>query len=341
MKKILLIITLLSVALGADAKKTQYKFYPATDLRPDRTIFLYVPTQKEAKKALKSIPDPVHAKKAETLALTQAENNGHLGQEEMFDPNGATLFISEWARFDLYFPKNPNGQMIVVLPGGGYNCVCHYIEGIYAADWLVEHGYTVAVVKYRLPNGHARIPLSDVHAVMRFCRSNQQEWGINKIGVMGFSAGGHLAASATVLYDDADTRPDFSVLFYPVISITEGFGHTYTGQKLIGNYDERRKADAESLEYDLYRYELENMVTKDTPPVFLVLSSDDKEVNPKNSLVFYEKLLRNDVPAELHVFQHGIHGFGFDYYKFNPNDWLFEARDNFFECISRWLDKQK
>ena len=343
MKKILLIISVLCIALGAQAKRPAYKFYPKTDLRPDKTVFLYVPDgKKELKKALKNLTDPVHAKMAETLALDRAEDNGFTQAENMFDPNGATLYINDYARFDLYFPKKEaNGCLVVVLPGGGYNCVCHYIEGVYAADWLVERGYTVAVVKYRLPAGHPAIPLTDVHHAMRYCRNHQQEWGISRIGVMGFSAGGHLAASASVLYDDAATRPDFSVLYYPVISLVRPFGHTETGERLIGNYEQRRAEDAAALEKDLAKYELQNQVTADTPPTFIVLSSDDREVNPLNSLVYYEALAAHKVPAELHVFHHGIHGFGFDYYKFNPNDWLFEARDNLFEIISRWLEKQR
>ncbi|MBQ9584304.1 MAG: alpha/beta hydrolase [Bacteroidales bacterium] len=339
MKKTILIISLICMVLGAEAK-TRYKYYPNTELRPDRTVFLYVPTVKEAKKALKQIPDPTHAKKAETLALTPVGDNGYRGQENMFDPNGATFGINEWARFDLYFPKESNGKMVVVTPGGGYNCVCHYIEGIYAADWFVERGYTVAVVKYRLPNGDNRIPLSDVHNVLRYAREHQQEWGISKIGIIGFSAGGHLAASASVLYDDAATRPDFSILVYPVISVVEPYGHVYTGQKLIGNYDQLRQEDDMKLEALLYKYNLFNMVTPDTPPTFMVLSADDKEVEPMNSIAYYHSLVYCGVPSELHIYQHGIHGFGFNYYKFTNDDWLYDARDNFFEALERWLSNR-
>ncbi len=326
MKKIVVAILAICIASGLQAKTT-YKFYPKTDLRPDKTVFLYVPTAKEAKKALKTISDPVHARKAETLGLTMAVESGLDEPENMFDPNGATLNINKFARFDLYFPKNPNGKMFVVCPGGGYNCVCHYIEGIYAADWLTERGYTVAVVKYRLPNGHPTIPLTDVQTVMRYCREHQAEWGVEKLGIMGFSAGGHLAASASVLYDDDATRPDYSVLFYPVISLQPPFGHIYTGNKLMGDNDGLRP-----------KYELHNQVTADTPPSFIVLTSDDREVNPLNGISFYKALLWHGVKAEIHCYQTGIHGFGFDYYKFNPNDWLGAARDDFFATLERWLN---
>lgn len=338
MKKILVAILAICIAAGLQAKTT-YKYYPKTELRPDKTVFLYVPNQKkEIKNALKSIDDPVQAKKVETLALTMAVESDLDEPENMFDPNGATLNINKYARFDIYFPKNPNGKMFVVCPGGGYNCVCHYIEGSYAADWLTEHGYTVAVVKYRLPNGHHSIPLTDVQTVFRYCREHQAEWGIEKVGVMGFSAGGHLAASASVLYDDDATRPDYSVLFYPVISVTVPFGHVYTGQKLIGNYNQMMAENPDECLRLINRYQLHRQVTSDTPPTFIVLTSDDKEVNPLNGLSYYESLLKHGVKAEIHCYQTGIHGFGFDYYKFNPNDWLGAARDDFFATLERWLN---
>ncbi len=340
MKRFLLIIAAIAISFVAGAKKGDYKYYPACELRPDRTVFLYVQGEKEAKKALKAIPDPVHAKKAETLGLTPAAQNGFCGQEQMIDPNGATICIGEWARFDLYFPAESNGKMVIVLPGGGYNCVCGHIEGLYAADWLTEHGYAAAVVKYRLPNGNPAIPLADVHAVMRYCRSQMPQWGISSLGVMGFSAGGHLAATALTLYDDAATRPDFGVLYYPVVYLEGPYAHSYCTGKLLGDLNARRSEDAAALEIDLRRYSPIGLVTNDTPPTFIVLSSDDAEVKPQNSLDFYEKLLKCGVSCELHMFAHGVHGFGFDYYKFNSGDALFEARDNLFECLSRWLQER-
>ena len=158
---------------------------------------------------------------------------------------------------------------------------------------------------------------------------------------MGFSAGGHLAASASVLYDDAATRPDFCVLFYPVISSLPPFGHTETTQRLIGDYAALAVSDPERLAREQYKFDLHKHVTADTPPTFIVLTSNDREVNPLNGVAYYQALAASGVPSELHVYHSGIHGFAFDYYKFNPNDWLGEARDDFFVTLSRWLSALK
>ena len=353
MKKIILVISLLCLVFGADAK-TKYKYYPNTTLRPDRTIFLYVPTMKEAKKALKSIPDPVHAKKAETLALTPIGDNGCRGQENMFDPNGATLCINEWARFDLFFPKESNGKMIVVIPGGGYNCVCHYIEGVYAADWFVERGYTVAVVKYRLPYGHWNVPLTDVQNVFRYCRYHAAEWGVKQIGVMGFSAGGHLAATASTLYCDAVTRPDFSVLVYPVISSEKGVAHEGSFNNLIGTsqYWTNRSAavsgsestfTAWSVNKDRYkglkeRYSLDKQVSTDTPKTFIIFSSNDGGVPPENEVRYYNALLECGVPCEMHAFPGGGHGYGFKSEKYEK-DPIKDYRADFLASMARFLSE--
>ncbi|MBP9986304.1 MAG: alpha/beta hydrolase [Bacteroidales bacterium] len=336
MKRFMIIVAALVLALNMSAKDNA-KYMPKSELRPDKTVFLYVPEKANLKKIAKEL-SPVTAKKPETLALEMAESNGITEPEEMFDPNGATKNISDYARFDLYFPKNPNGQMMVVCPGGGYGCVCEYIEGLYAAEWLVSQGITVAVVKYRLPNGHASIPLTDVQEVFRYCRKHQGEWGVSKVGIMGFSAGGHLAASASVLYDDAVTRPDFSVLIYPLISLREPFGHVYSGSCLLGSEEAMSAAEYKRLSY---KFEVLNHVSADTPPTYIALGSDDKEVSPLNSVAYYQKLLEFKVASELHIFSHGTHGFSFESSKYTDNDLLGDARDDFYNSLARWLKSLK
>ena len=124
--------------------------------------------------------------------------------------------------------------MILICPGGGYNELMFRSEGTYAAQLLTRKGYSVGIVCYRMPTGHAEIPLTDVQNAFRYCRHHAGEWGITQIGIMGMSAGGHLAATASTLYTDAVTRPDFTILFYPVVSAGPGLIHRGSFRKLTG-----------------------------------------------------------------------------------------------------------
>ena len=312
---------------------------PNTKLRPDKTVLLYQETPVE-------ISDPVQGKTVEALGLEPAEKNGLEGAEDINDA-GNIGNISDMARFDLYFPKKPNGEMIVVCPGGGYVIVSSYNEGVYVADWMLEKGITVAVVKYRLPNGHWTVPLDDVQNVFRYCRQHSEEWGVSKIGIIGFSAGGHLAASATTLYTDAVTRPDFSILVYPVIAMDGTPSHQGSKDYLLGKEElwtstEGKSADKWIADQNLYRqltekYTLSNQITPDTPPVFLAHSTDDTTVPVINSITFYNKLVDNGVSAEMHIYPAGGHGWGFSSSKFVKNDKFSYARDEFYASLSRWL----
>ena len=312
---------------------------PNTKLRPEKTVLLYQETPV-------CISDPVQGKTVEALGLDMAVENGLSGKESMNDA-GNIGNISDLARFDLYFPKKPNGQMIVVCPGGGYSIVSSYNEGVYVADWMLSRGITVAVVKYRLPNGHWTVPLDDVQNVFRYCREHASEWGVSQIGVMGFSAGGHLAASATTLYTDAITRPDFSILVYPVIALDSTPSHRGTRLNLIGN-DEiwtstgGKSADKWIADQKLHtelieKYTLSNNITPDTPPVFLAHCTDDTTVPVINSIKFYDKATDNGVSAEMHIYPAGGHGWGFSSSKFVKNDKFGYARDEFYASLSRWL----
>ena len=204
-----------------------------------------------------------------------------------------------WLR--IYLPeKNTSGQMVIICPGGAYALLSTRTEGELAARWLCERGIAACVVWYRMPNRHDTVPLTDVQNAFRFCRHHASEWGVEQIGVMGFSAGGHLAASASTLYVDKVTRPDFSILFYPVITMEEGLTHEGTMYNLTGKDPVLREL-----------YSLENRVTAGTPPAILLLSSDDRVVPPENSLRYLRALKEHGVPAQIHSFPSGGHGWGF------------------------------
>lgn len=305
---------------------------PGCDIRPSETVVLYP----EGQDSGKGLPE----------AWGPGESNG-ITEPESTDNYGNISKITE-ARFDLYFPEKPNGQMVIVCPGGGYSFVSSFNEGLYVADWMTERGVTVAVVKYRLPNGHWTVPLTDVQNTFRYCRAHAGEWGVRQIGVMGFSAGGHLAACATTLYEDTQTRPDFSILIYPVISLDREISHEGTRTGLVGpgskwlgrtgkTFSQWEK-DKEQLECLIRKYSLENNVSADTPPVFLAHCTDDTTVPVKNSILFYLALKENDVPAEMHVYPQGGHGWGFSKEKYVSHDNLGYARSEFEASLARWMD---
>jgi acetyl esterase/lipase len=236
---------------------------PNSKLRPDETVLLYAAS-------FEGNIDPVYAEKL-TYAGFEMEKANDLKGPEKIKPNGNLGNISDLARFDLYFPKKPNGQMVVVCPGGGYGIVSSYNEGLYVADWMLSKGITVAVVKYRLPNKNRYIPLTDVQNAFRYCRKHAEEWGVKQIGVMGFSAGGHLAASVTNLWNDEITRPDFSVLIYPVITMEPGVTHKGTHINLLGESGMWKQ-------HYLDEFSLEKQVSRQTPTTYIALCSDDTVV---------------------------------------------------------------
>ena len=299
---------------------------PKTSLRPDETVLLYADS-------FEGNLDPVFGKTIRYAGFEMKEDNGLTGPENVPE-NGNLGNINRLARFDLYFPKKPNGQMIIVCPGGGYSIVSSYNEGVYAADWMLEKGITVAVVKYRLPNGHCMVPHADVENAFRYCRAHSAEWGVKQIGVMGFSAGGHLAGTTSTKWTEEQTRPDFSVLIYPVITMEQGFTHQGTREKLITKKAEWKEHMAEV-------YSLETQVTRFTPPTFLALCSDDFVVPAENSLRYYNELINHDVPAEMHIWPKGGHGWGFSSEKFvgKGKDKFSYARDEYYLALERWLER--
>lgn len=204
----------------------------------------------------------------------------------------------------VYTPKNPTGKTIVMCPGGGYINQATGHEGHDMADWFNSQGITYVVLKYRIPQGNPQIPLSDAEQAMRIVRKYAKELEVdpNKVGIMGASAGGHLASTLATHYSSDETRPDFQVLFYPVVTMDAEITHMGSRINLIG----------EKPTPDLVRlYSGELQVTPDTPKAFIMLSSDDDVVPPLNSIIYYNALLSNKVGASLHAYPNGGHGWGY------------------------------
>jgi len=211
-------------------------------------------------------------------------------------------------------PQKNRRAAVVICPGGGYSRLAMNHEGHDYARWLSDNGITAVVLKYRLPNRNHFIPLKDAQRALRTVRSKAAEWDIDpaKVGISGFSAGGHLASTAAARFDDGDasssdpiervsSRPDFAILFYPVITMKEEFTHAGSRRNLLG----------EGYNAELVRlYSNEEQVTAQTPPTFLITSDDDRSVVPRNSIEFYSALKRHNVPAALYVIPEGGHGWG-------------------------------
>jgi acetyl esterase/lipase len=198
-------------------------------------------------------------------------------------------------------------------------------EGYQMAEWLQEKGVAGIVLKYRLPYGHHEIPSGDARQAMRIVRNHAEEWGINpsKIGIAGSSAGGHLASTVGTRFDYGNPdsndplekiscRPDFMLLLYPVITFREAFGHMGSRKNLIGEGNDWKLVE---------KYSNELHVSPETPPTFLVLADDDKGVVPRNSVEFYLALKENNVPAEMHIFAEGGHGFGMNKKNLPVDQW--------------------
>jgi acetyl esterase/lipase len=230
-------------------------------------------------------------------------------------PGAAGIEDADVPTLTLYPARQPNGTVVIVAPGGGYGALAMNHEGRQVANWLNAMGVTAFVLKYRLgPRYRHPVMLGDAQRAVRLVRSRAAEFGVqpDRVGLMGFSAGGHLVSTAATKFDAgnpsaadpvdrAGSRPDFLILGYPVISMVQTFTHTGSVRNLLG----------ESPSPELLR-ELsgELHVTAETPPTFLFHTTTDTGVPPENSIVFYQALVRNGVPAEMHLFATGPHGVG-------------------------------
>lgn len=214
--------------------------------------------------------------------------------------------------------KNATGEAVVICPGGAYQILAYDWEGSDIARWLSSQGIAAFVLKYRLPGARNNIvpnksPLMDAQRALRMVRYHAESWNIDpgKIGIMGFSAGGHLASTLSTHYDAGDPdnsdpverescRPDYSILIYPVISFDDQITHSGSKQSLLGE-----EPDNELVTY----FSNEKQVTGDTPPAILVHSGDDSGVPVENSLVYYQALRAHEIPSEMHIYPYGGHGY--------------------------------
>lgn len=257
------------------------------------------------------------------ITLGPAESNGFDRPEEV-NEFGNCSYVGDNARMEIYLPEKNNGQMVIVCPGGGYSTVCARKEGEDVAKWMARRGIATCVVIYRLPNGHPLVPLMDVQNAFRYCRHYADRWGINQIGVMGFSAGGHLAAMVSNLYVDDLTKPDFSILIYPVIDLDH---HEGTFESLTGGKSRLKN-----------KYSMQYSVTAETPRTFIALSQNDKIVDVNSSLCYYNSLRRSGVKAELYVYPTGGHGYGFlNEEVHGRKDALGNYRSLFSDCLDKFL----
>ena len=240
--------------------------------------------------------------------------------EKRDSANFVRISLVQQPAIEVYLPskQNATGQAIVICPGGGYGMLAYDWEGTDIAKWLNANGVAAIVLKYRLPNSKSNIdpklsPLLDAQRAIRTVRANADKWNIkkDKIGIMGFSAGGHLASTAGTHFDRENpgaadsidrisSRPDFMILMYPVISMSQSYMHEGSRNNLIGT-----SADSTTAKY----YSNDLQVTRETPPTLLIHASDDKAVPVENSLAFYQALVKNNVPAEMHIYPYGGHGF--------------------------------
>lgn len=231
-------------------------------------------------------------------------------------------------------PAKSTGAAVIICPGGGYSVIVYDGEGVSTAKELAKNGMTAFVLKYRLPNDSTMEdkkigPLQDAQQAIKVVRERAKDWNIdaNKIGIMGFSAGGHLASTGATHFKNAlienknhtSLRPDFQILVYPVISMGDSLTHADSRNKLLGN-------DPSAKSINDFSNELQ--VTADTPPAYITYATDDKLVDVDNGVAYFEALRHHNVDVEMHIYSKGGHGF-----IFREKGWI--------EPLFQWLRKNK
>jgi acetyl esterase/lipase len=272
------------------------------------------------------------------LYATKIPNSTNINGEDKSNADKSVYYRVVNPSLIVYMPSPEiaNKTAVIICPGGGYASLQIKREGYSIAEAFNKIGVTAFVLKYRLPDDKTNMnktiaPLQDAQQAIKMVRDSAVKWNIdpNKIGIMGFSAGGHLASSAGVHYNDAfisnvsktSLRPDFMLLVYPVINFGETYGHIGSRDNLIG-----KKPAPDSIQY----FSNELHVDQHTPPTFLVHAGDDDIVNVANSIQFYEALQKNGVNAELHIYAKGGHGFG-----------IIPTFEEWFERCLQWMRTAK
>jgi acetyl esterase/lipase len=260
-------------------------------------------------------------------------NYRETGEETIWDTTDAVrILMVRKPDIAVYLPSRAHstGEGVVICPGGGYRRLAYDKEGTDIARWLNSRGIAAFVLKYRLPESQNNIiphlsPLMDAQRALRLVRYNAEAWNIDpgRIGIMGFSAGGHLASTLSTQFDTGDLsstdpveqvscRPDFSVLIYPVISFDNRITHAGSKRSLLG----------ENPEEDMVTYySNEKQVTDETPSAILIHSDDDRSVPVENSIVYYKALRAHGIPAEMHIYPYGGHGYSLAIGKGHLSTW--------------------
>jgi acetyl esterase/lipase len=234
---------------------------------------------------------------------------------------------------EAYLPEKSiaTGAAVIICPGGGYSVIVYQGEGVNTAMEFAKKGIAAFVLKYRLPSDERMIdkkigPLQDAQQAVKLVRENAAQWGVdpNRIGIMGFSAGGHLASSEATHYQKAlidnpnntSLRPDFQILVYPVISMQKGLTHQGSKDQLLGSNPTQEVVD-------LFSNEMQ--INPQSPPAYLTHAADDNTVDVDNSILYFEQLRKNKVPVEMHIYPKGNHGFVF-------------GRKNWMQPLFEWMD---
>jgi acetyl esterase/lipase len=268
---------------------------------------------------------PLAAQQVMPLYPGGIPNSRDVPNEEYTNKDSTVIFKVSRPTLTLFTPEHPNGTAIVVCPGGGYHDLVIGWEGYQVARILNARGITAVVLKYRLPSDVTMKdksigPLQDAQQAVLEVRRHAAAWGIDtsRVGIMGFSAGGHLASTEGTHFskplvpdpEGISVRPDFMILVYPVISMELGVTHMGSRVNLLG----KNPTPAQ-----VKRFSNDEQVTPRTPPAFIIQAEDDSTVSVENSLRFFSAMLHNRVPASLHIYPRGGHGFG----KYPPRDhWM-------------------
>jgi acetyl esterase/lipase len=281
----------------------------------------------------------VSAQEIINLYLGTIPNSKVAGVKETVEKEHSGMFSGVTKpTLEIFLPEKDKATIaaVIIYPGGGYGVVVYQAEGINTAKEFAKNGIAAFVLKYRLPNDSTMIdkkigPLQDAQQAIKIVRENASKWGIdiNKVGIMGFSAGGHLASTAATHFDNAviennnntNLRPDFQILVYPVISMQDSLTHLDSRKNLLGSNPSKEIIDEFSNELQ---------VNGNTPPAYITQTEDDKVVSVNNSIVYFESLKYHNVPAELHIYPKGNHGFV-----------LFQPTDEWMMPIFKWMKNSK